>query len=84
MNYVVSRYEKPIETTKDLAASNRKWTGMFVDYVTALRGTTDPALARVVNNFYLDASRDKLFPWLAKAIETKRYCFALERMPGGK
>ena len=78
------RYLKPIETLKDMAESNMKWTGLYEAYLIGVRNSTEKTMAKVVKNFHLDASREKLIPWLDSKIKTKKYCLVLEKMIGGK
>ncbi|KAJ9599190.1 hypothetical protein L9F63_010321 [Diploptera punctata] len=83
MVLTVPRYQKPIETTRDMADSNMKWTGLYEAYLIGVKDSTDPVMARVVKNFHLDASREELIPWLSKKVATKKYCLVLEKMLGG-
>jgi hypothetical protein len=73
------RYEKPIETPRDMSVRNSKWGAMDECFVFFLRESMDPIMRSLVENFVLGTEQ-----YFTERTTTGELGFAVEKLQNGK
>lgn len=73
------RYEKPIDTPRDMAERNSKWGAMDECFIFFLRESLDPTMLSLVSNFVLGTEE-----YFTKRTNTRELGFAIEKLQNGK
>jgi hypothetical protein len=73
------RYEKPIDTPRDMSERNSKWGAMDECFVFFLKESMDPIMRSLVENFVLGTEE-----YFTERTTTGELGFAVEKLQNGK